>query len=53
MGFYSFFNLYLNLQSYIVKNRHHFEGRELAIDDIKEKVRQKVNIKFFKNKMIN
>ena len=46
----AFFNIYLNLQHYIIEQRPSFKGKEITLSDLKEKIRKHVNVEDLKDK---
>ncbi len=46
----AFFNIYLNLEHYIVEHRPSFKGKEISLEDLKEKIRKHVNVRDLEDK---
>ena len=46
----AFFNIYLNLQHYIIEQRPSFKRKEITLSDLKEKIRRRVNVKDLEDK---
>ncbi|MCH8003213.1 MAG: HAMP domain-containing histidine kinase [Nanoarchaeota archaeon] len=46
----AFFNIYINLQHYIIEERPSFKGKEITLSDLKEKIRRHVNVKDLEDK---
>jgi signal transduction histidine kinase len=46
----AFFNIYLNLQHYIIEQRPSFKRKEISLEDLKEKIRKHVNVKDLEDK---
>lgn len=46
----AFFNIYLNLQHYIVEQRPSIKRKEITLSDLKEKIRKHVNVKDLEDK---
>ena len=46
----AFFNIYLNLEHYIIEHRPSFKRKEISLGDLKEKIREHVNVKDLEDK---